>query len=124
MPPLPADTLCLLANFVLKVWAVREAVVELAVCQSAAELAATPFYALTYVLVVAAYGISVLVPSIYVSGPLLWRWERVAGFLSRVMHSAAGHPAHPCLPTARSFPLSSASAGAVGADRGHRHCGV
>ena len=64
--PAPADTLCLLANFVLKVWAVREAVCELAYGYAAERLAAVPFYTATYLLVAGAYFISVLVPSIYV----------------------------------------------------------
>jgi hypothetical protein len=53
---------------VLKVWAVREALVEMVVQRPAAELAAGPFYCLTAALVLAAYLVSVLVPSIYVSG--------------------------------------------------------
>ncbi|EFN57306.1 hypothetical protein CHLNCDRAFT_51413 [Chlorella variabilis] len=58
-------TLCLLANFVLKVWAVREAVVEMVVQRPAAHLPPGPFYAITAALVALAYFISVLVPSIY-----------------------------------------------------------
>lgn len=50
-----------------QVWAVREAVCELAFGHEAGRLAATPFYITTYLLVAGAYLISVLVPSIYVS---------------------------------------------------------
>ncbi|KAI7839147.1 hypothetical protein COHA_007150 [Chlorella ohadii] len=58
-------TLCLLANFVLKVWAVREAVCELVFGHAAERLVAVPYYTVTYLLVAGAYLISVLVPSIY-----------------------------------------------------------
>ncbi|KAL4421082.1 hypothetical protein ABPG77_001377 [Micractinium sp. CCAP 211/92] len=55
----------LLVNFVLKVWAVRDNLCELALRQPALQLANRPFYAVTALLVAAAYGISILVPSIY-----------------------------------------------------------
>lgn len=51
-------------------WAVRENLAELALGVPAVQLAATPFYGLTALLVAAAFGISILVPSIYVSA--LW----------------------------------------------------
>ena len=46
----------------------RENLCELALGLPALQLAAAPFYSLTFGLVGAAYGISILVPSIYVSG--------------------------------------------------------
>lgn len=51
----------------LQVWAVRENVCELALGLPALQLAAVPFYGLTALLVAAAFGLSILVPSIYVS---------------------------------------------------------
>ncbi|KAL4427706.1 hypothetical protein ABPG75_001795 [Micractinium tetrahymenae] len=58
-------TLCLLANFVLKVWAVREALIEMTLNVPSQTLGALPFYSITAALVALAYLISVLVPSIY-----------------------------------------------------------
>lgn len=55
----------LLVNFVLKVWAVRENLCELALGLPALQLSHGPFYGITLALVMAAYGISILVPSIY-----------------------------------------------------------
>lgn len=60
-----AFTFNLLVNFVLKVWAVRENLVELALGIPVLRLSRKAFYGLTALLVAAAYGISILVPSIY-----------------------------------------------------------
>jgi hypothetical protein len=49
------------------VWAVRDALCELLVGVPAHNLSAGPFYCATLLLVAAAYAISVMVPSIYVS---------------------------------------------------------
>jgi hypothetical protein len=49
------------------VWAVRDALCELLLGVPAHNLSAGPFYGATLLLVVAAYAISVMVPSIYVS---------------------------------------------------------
>ena len=60
-----ANTLNLLVNFVLKVWAVRDSVVELALQRPAASLPQTQWYGLTAALVAASYGVSVVVPSVW-----------------------------------------------------------
>ena len=49
----------------VQVWAVRESVCELALGVPALQLAAGPFYCSTALLVAAAFGISIMVPSIY-----------------------------------------------------------
>lgn len=51
-----------------QVWAVREALVEMTLGAPSQSLRALPFYGITAALVALAYLISVLVPSIYVSG--------------------------------------------------------
>lgn len=51
----------------LQVWAVRDALCELLLGVPAHNLSAGPFYGATLLLVAAAYAISVMVPSIYVS---------------------------------------------------------
>lgn len=50
-----------------QVWAVRENLSELALGLPAARLSAVPFYSGTAALVLGAYGLSTLIPSIYVS---------------------------------------------------------
>lgn len=60
-----ANTLNLLVNFVLKVWAVRDSVVELALQRPAASLPLPQWYGLTAALVAASYGVSVVVPSVW-----------------------------------------------------------
>ena len=60
-----ATTGNLLVNFVLKVWAVRDAVCELTMGITARDLEAHGYYLLTAGLVVAAYGVSVVVPSVW-----------------------------------------------------------
>ena len=51
----------------LQVWAVRDVLCELLLGVPAHNLSAGPFYGATLLLVAAAYAISVMVPSIYVS---------------------------------------------------------
>lgn len=60
-----ANTINLLCNFVLKVWAVRESVCELVFCHASRDLSPLAFYLLTAVLVLGAYAVSVLVPSVW-----------------------------------------------------------
>ena len=55
----------LLAATNAQVWAVRENVCELALGVPALHLTAAPFYSATALLVAGAFGISVMVPSIY-----------------------------------------------------------
>lgn len=59
-PSLPCNRRC-------QVWAVRENLVELALGMPALRLGHVSYYGLTALLVAAAYGISILVPSVYVS---------------------------------------------------------
>jgi sodium-coupled neutral amino acid transporter 11 len=60
-----ANTLNLLINFVLKVWAVRDAWCELALGKQAQQLRGPVFYTLTGVLVSIAYSVSVVLPSVW-----------------------------------------------------------
>jgi amino acid permease len=60
-----ANSLNLLVNFVLKVWAVRDAWCELVLGQQARALKATAFYGLTGVLVCIAFVVSVVLPSVW-----------------------------------------------------------
>ncbi|KAG7671241.1 hypothetical protein Ndes2526B_g02287 [Nannochloris sp. 'desiccata'] len=60
-----ANTLNLLINFVLKVWAVRDAWCELALGKPSRLLRASAFYLLTGVLVGIAFSVSVVLPSVW-----------------------------------------------------------
>lgn len=60
-----AMTINLLINFVLKVWAVREALCELVLARKSLELTRYAYYVLTSVLVLAAYIASIVVPSVW-----------------------------------------------------------
>lgn len=53
-------------NFVLKVWAVRDNVAEMALGVPASHLATGPYYSLTFVLCLAAYCLSIVIPSIWI----------------------------------------------------------
>ncbi|GAB4819195.1 hypothetical protein N2152v2_006241 [Parachlorella kessleri] len=59
------NTFNLLCNFVLKVWAVRDNVAELALGVTACQLPLVHYYGLTYLLVALAYGLSIVIPSVY-----------------------------------------------------------
>eukprot|EP00887_Chlorella_sp_A99_P004364 scaffold15.g4364.t1 len=59
------NTSNLLVNFVLKVWAVRESVSELAMGMPALQLELPAFYGLTYGLSALAYVLSILIPSVW-----------------------------------------------------------
>ncbi|GAB4822555.1 hypothetical protein N2152v2_009601 [Parachlorella kessleri] len=59
-------TFNLLVNFCLKVWAVRENVSEMALKAPALQLSRRTFYQLTLLLVMAAYALSIVVPSMWV----------------------------------------------------------
>ena len=60
-----ANAINLLVNFVLKVWAVRDAGCELVLGVQASSLHAFGYYSLTAVLVVIAYAVSVVLPSVW-----------------------------------------------------------
>lgn len=60
-----ANSLNLLINFVLKVWAVRDAWCELALGKPSRLLRSFPFYLLTGVLVCIAFSVSVILPSVW-----------------------------------------------------------
>jgi amino acid permease len=60
-----ANTLNLLINFVLKVWAVRDAWCELALGKPSRALRAPAFYFVTGVLVSIAFAVSVVLPSVW-----------------------------------------------------------
>lgn len=60
-----ANALNLLINFVLKVWAVRDAGCELTLGKQARDLPAPAFYLITAGLVLFAYAISVIIPSVW-----------------------------------------------------------
>ncbi|KDD77191.1 transmembrane amino acid transporter protein [Helicosporidium sp. ATCC 50920] len=60
-----ATTFNLLVNFVLKVWAVREAVSELCFESCSLNLSKRSYYMLTYALTAAAYLVSVFIPSVW-----------------------------------------------------------
>ena len=60
-----ANAVNLLINFVLKVWAVREAGCELALGVQARDLTAPAFYGVTAALVALAYVVSIVVPSVW-----------------------------------------------------------
>lgn len=60
-----STTFNLLVNFVLKVWAARDSCCALVSNKQAEELTSVPFYALTLALVLAAYGISIVLPNVF-----------------------------------------------------------
>lgn len=60
-----AYTINLLCNFVLKVWAVREAVSELCFHHPARQLSKTAFYGFAFSSVLISYAISLLIPSVW-----------------------------------------------------------
>lgn len=59
------NTCNLLVNFVLKVWALRDSLSELALGRPALSLPPHTFYSLTYGLSAMAWGLSVLIPSVW-----------------------------------------------------------
>lgn len=60
-----ANTGNLLVNFVLKVWAVRESTCEFALGCQARDLKALPFYGVTAALTLGAYGVALVIPSMW-----------------------------------------------------------
>ena len=60
-----STTFNLLVNFVLKIWAARDSCCALASGKQAAELTTVPFYALTLALVLIAYAVSIVLPSVF-----------------------------------------------------------
>lgn len=88
----------------LQVWAVRENLVELALGTAVQRLSSPAFYGLTALLVAAAFGISIFVPSIYVSlTSLVW----IEGCCSAACHGLLHLPGY--LPQGVLFSLSAAS---------------
>lgn len=61
----------LLVNYVLKVWAVRNALVEVFLQKSEHDLPAIGYYSLTALLVISSYGISITVPSVWFLAALI-----------------------------------------------------
>lgn len=118
-----------------QVWAVRENLVELALGIPVLRLSRKAFYGLTALLVAAAYGISILVPSIYVRPTvlgLLPGTARMSLVLSRfftalwppcMLHALSPAALPQCGPACPATPLVLPSrAGPAGACRLHRLC--